>query len=506
MASLAAPSRWLPPGRTLSRGVQGLVIFAVALAARMAWTWHGQGLLARGNYDDGVYFRAALALVHGRLPYSDFLFLHPPGILVALAPFALLSRLTSDPVGFAASRVAWMLLGALNALLMARLLHRKSRTAALAGGLGYALFWPAVYSEHIALLEALSSTALIAALLLVWHPGSPRLRPAYALIAGACLGAGAAVKIWGVVPALIIAAWLWHRYSWREAWQLTAGTALGAGAVCAPFFCVAPVRMWQMVVSYQVGRPAGGRPLPYRLNNILGLNLYGQQQRLSLVLLGLLILLGIVAAVSWLDREHRLFAYLLVGMVGVLLATPSWFPHYSAFTAVPIVAVTATTVHQIGRWVQATSAAAGGWVSGAVLVTVAACAVPIATTGLGQDFPSRTFAAALAHAPGCVTSDEPSALILMNVASRNLDRRCPLLIDLAGLHLQYQVESGGSASGERAFQEAALAYFASGDATVIARYSANLGYTKLTSPVIRTWPTLAESGGYVLRLPPGRSE
>ena len=41
-----------------------------------------------GNYDDGVYYSAATALVHGQLPYRDFLLLQPPGIAVLLAPFA----------------------------------------------------------------------------------------------------------------------------------------------------------------------------------------------------------------------------------------------------------------------------------------------------------------------------------------------------------------------------------------------------------------------------------
>jgi hypothetical protein len=43
---------------------------------------HGarRGLTGFTNYDDGVNFGGALGLVHGELPYRDFLWLHPPGI------------------------------------------------------------------------------------------------------------------------------------------------------------------------------------------------------------------------------------------------------------------------------------------------------------------------------------------------------------------------------------------------------------------------------------------
>ena len=52
--------------------------------------------------------------MNGLWPYRDFLFLHPPGIIVALLPFAGLGEFTSDPTGMLAARVAW-LLGGVNA-------------------------------------------------------------------------------------------------------------------------------------------------------------------------------------------------------------------------------------------------------------------------------------------------------------------------------------------------------------------------------------------------------
>jgi len=63
-----------------------LVVFAVALLARLLPAVLNGGLRTWGTYDDGVYFAGADALIHGRIPYGQFVLLHPPGVLVVLAP------------------------------------------------------------------------------------------------------------------------------------------------------------------------------------------------------------------------------------------------------------------------------------------------------------------------------------------------------------------------------------------------------------------------------------
>jgi hypothetical protein len=42
------------------------------------------------DYDEGVYSSAATELSRGNLPYHDFVFVHPPGILYVLTPLGLL--------------------------------------------------------------------------------------------------------------------------------------------------------------------------------------------------------------------------------------------------------------------------------------------------------------------------------------------------------------------------------------------------------------------------------
>src|SRR3954454_24103846 len=96
----------------------GLVAgFVVAVTARLVPVLHGYGLGALGNYDDGVHFAAAIGLVHGLLPYRDFLLLHPPGVALLLAPFAWLADLLGEPDAMMVARLCWMALAGLNAVL-----------------------------------------------------------------------------------------------------------------------------------------------------------------------------------------------------------------------------------------------------------------------------------------------------------------------------------------------------------------------------------------------------
>ena len=88
-----------------------IITCIAAFLFRLVPVLRGGGLFGFGNYDDGVYYASATGLIHGLLPYRDFVLLHPPAMTALLAPFAAVAQLTSDSYGFAAARVAWMLLG-----------------------------------------------------------------------------------------------------------------------------------------------------------------------------------------------------------------------------------------------------------------------------------------------------------------------------------------------------------------------------------------------------------
>ena len=232
------------------------VVVAVALAARLVPMLRGGGLFGLGNSDDGVYYASAIALVHGQLPYRDFLLLHPPGIVVALAPFAALGRLIGEHEGFALARLGWVLLGAVNAVLVSRILRPIGLVGAALGGLCYAVLYPAVYVEWTTQLQGLGNTLLLVSLLLLSKGRTARLGTTATLIlAGSLLGAAATVKIWGVVAVLLVVGWQFFALGARRAALVLGGAALGATAVCLPFFLAAPGRMWRYVVTAQL-RPS----------------------------------------------------------------------------------------------------------------------------------------------------------------------------------------------------------------------------------------------------------
>src|ERR1700710_555200 len=182
--------------RAADRGWPLLAMVGVlALVVRMVPVLLGGGRTSCGRYDDGVYYAAADALTFGRMPYRDFVLLHPPGIALVLAPFALLGRLTTDPIGMAAARAAFMAIGAGNAMLVAAVCLRWGRRAAITGGVLYACWGSAIYAEQSTMLEPLGNTALLIALLLLVHP--TRVAGARAeLLAGGALGLAATLKIW----------------------------------------------------------------------------------------------------------------------------------------------------------------------------------------------------------------------------------------------------------------------------------------------------------------------
>ena len=134
--------------------IVGFVV-AVALVARLVPVLRGGGLFGLGNSDDGVYYASAIALVHGHPALPGFLLLHPPGMIVALVPFAALGRLIGEHEGFALARVCWVLLGAVNAAMVSRILRPIGLVGAGLGGLCYAVLYPAVYVEWTTRLPGL---------------------------------------------------------------------------------------------------------------------------------------------------------------------------------------------------------------------------------------------------------------------------------------------------------------------------------------------------------------
>jgi alpha-1,2-mannosyltransferase len=466
-----------------------------------------------GNYDDGVHFAAALGLVNGLLPYRDFLLLHPPGVVLALAPFAALSWLIGEPDAMAVARLSWMVLGGVNAVLCGLVLRPVSRLAGVVAALFYALSIGAVYVEHTALLEPPATTVLLLALVITRLLGSGAgIRTGHYVAAGLLLGLSPVLKIWGVVAVLVVVITVLARRGRRPAlWTL--GSALAScTAACLPFFLAAPQQMWQMVVVAQVGRRRADERLSARLDDILGVREWtGGSGRWSTWLAVMLVLVLAATVICLFRAELRVLAALMITHGALVLYTPMWFLHYAGLTAAPMAltlggALAATTLWcrsaaflppPLTRW-------APRVLAGVALVGTLALAYPMRHVDLGnKEFPVEQLAAGARGQSGCLTTDWPMTLIQLDLLQREIDQGCRFVVDLGG-YSYYLIDSPYHLESRRKnedWQALALEYYRSGDAMISVRFSTASGFSKETARTIESWPVIVRADGYVIRRP-----
>lgn len=494
-----------------------VAVAVVAFSVRLTLTMRGGGLSGSNGYDDSVYVAAATALVHGRLPYRDFVLLHPPGILLALAPFAGLAQLVSDRTAQEVARLAFMALGAVNALLAMRLGNRFGRVAGFVSGVVYAVSYPALFAERTTTLEALGNTAVLFALGLLADPARRKLQtgsarrwvgrwhwPSRVLVgAGVALGLGATVKIWGVAALVVLAAWVGLVAGWRAAvWLVSAGGATIA-AVCLPFYLAAPGAMWRMVVVDQLGRPRSLSSVESRLTTIAGLSVWRPilppilLQVAFLVLMALLVVAIVVAART---VDAQVVVVLLIAHLGVLLASPNGYLHYATLAWAPgavVLGIAADRgwqrLHAAGRQRLARVCLA------AALTAAGLYGAPGVVIGKGLPL-NRALAVAAVRIPGCITADDPTYLIAMNVLSRDYRNGCPVWIDPTGIAIDragWGARKPYASRSNPLWQESVMAYLLSGDATMVERGATNLN--RASSTKISKLPVIVSKGGFALR-------
>ncbi|HME92463.1 MAG TPA: glycosyltransferase 87 family protein, partial [Myxococcaceae bacterium] len=218
------------------------------------------------DYDDGVYFSAAALLWHGALPYRDFTFVHPPGILLFLSPSAALARAFGPALGLIASRWMTTAVGAVNIALVGRLALRwQGPIAGVAAALVYAMHPEISNYERGPYLEpALNLACLLAASF--WLRGASGGRW---LAAGAACGLACAVKSWGVLWLAASMASLPESRRGRAAAQLFLG-AVGAFSIAAlPFAFSAGSELFHQSAWFHWIRPPDGASPSERLPMIL---------------------------------------------------------------------------------------------------------------------------------------------------------------------------------------------------------------------------------------------
>jgi alpha-1,2-mannosyltransferase len=495
-------------------------VFLLALAARLFLVLHSGGFLGDYGYDGPVYYTASESLLHGRVPYRDFVLIHPPGIMLALAPFAQLGRLTTDHTGFVAANIVFLILGAVNAALVVAVGRRMglSIRAAAAGGAFYALWSGSTGAEYLVRLEPLGNFLLLLGLF-AFFTARRTADWRWPALAGLALGAAAGVKIWWSLPLLIVLLWPTTAARWRRDLALkTAGAVTALGLIMTPFFALAPRQMVDMVVFDQVGRHDNDPAIFDRLRTLTSLDLISSHLHsgaLVAAIASLALLFAIACAVSFLAGPARMMAVLTVAQVAVLLIAPSFYWFYADYAAPGAALVLAVAAHQVSRAHSRARAraatesraerAARRWAwrlpviaFGTAVAAMAFGLMPVRAVPPGRG--SRL--TPLVSAARCVTSDSPMLLIRMNVLSRDLERGCQVWVDVSGTVLGPDAVTAGRDRRavpplrNRRWQRDVTRYLLSGDATMVVR--PQTGLNAASWRLIRAHGVLATSGNIII--------
>jgi alpha-1,2-mannosyltransferase len=327
-----------PPALSAATAL-ALVVYVVAVALRTyPWT-KPNVLLGMMEYDDGVYYAAANAVVHGQIPYREFVLLHPPGSIIALLPFVTLGSIVGDNWGLAIARVAVVAVSLVNLYLSMRLAGmgieriKAQRAAMLLSGLVYATYTNAVQAEHTLLLEP-----IVNLLCLMSITALVRCKHRYSSVALASFGLamGTTVKVFAVAYILAALLWLAYRRQGRLAVTAAVSYLLTLILVMAPWMLMAGAgAVWSDLVSTQLRRPPDGdMSTLQRMSDIFGLTSFLGHPAAGLTVAAISIGVVAVGAVMFRrDSQSQLWWFLTVTAVAAFLLSSAYFSHYSDFLA-----------------------------------------------------------------------------------------------------------------------------------------------------------------------------
>ncbi|MGC1405573.1 MAG: hypothetical protein WA938_02405 [Candidatus Dormiibacterota bacterium] len=420
--------------------VVGTALLAVALRlATLLLAGHLTGVF---EYDDGVYFGSAVLLIHGHLPYRDFVLIQPPGLILLLTPFALLSNWVGTSHALELARLAVPLVAGANVVLLGLVLRRKPPVVVLVACLFLAVFPDDILASTALLLEPFLIFFCLLGVLAIFD--GDRLSDSGWRIfwAGVALGFAADIKLWAAFPAVVLFLLCLPRPV--RSLTLVGGAALGWLLPTLPFLVAAPVAFWHQVVVDQAGRSGASALSPLiRLEFLTGVwpglgVPAGHLYELLAAAVALAVALVVLAAFAtflgapesasssprWGISQLEFFALGTPLVTGVALLIPAdFFYHYAAFFGAFLALVLGLTAGRLARLhpeaVLALVAVVGG------LGVIHALAIPVLlqrTPTLGSEI------AAVIPAGSCVVADDSEEPLTANrfVSS---SANCPLLAD-----------------------------------------------------------------------------
>ena len=218
------------------------------------------------------YFGGAVRLIHGAVPYRDFITVQPPGVMLLMTPVAVLAGPLGTAKALAIGRVLTAFAGA-GGVTLTGLLIRRHGVLAITAACGFLAVYPdGVYAAHTVLIEPWLVLFCLARALAVMdgdHLTSSWRRLA---VGGAAFGFAGVCKAWAVIPVLVLLVLLLLPPGVRQApWRVLVflgGTVAGFALPVLPFAILAPHAFYNSVIVAQWSRTNNVRiPLSFRLSS-----------------------------------------------------------------------------------------------------------------------------------------------------------------------------------------------------------------------------------------------
>ena len=436
-------------------GIVMLIATVLAVAIRLFTLTRPGYLRGITEYDDGVYLGGALRLIEGQLPYKDFAFIQPPGILLLMTPVALIAKITTTVKGLALARVLTALASAACVPLAGNLVRYRGAVVTMVTCGALAVYPGDITTAHTLMLEPWMKLFCLLGINAAFRRGH-LARPGRLVWAGLALGYAGVIKFWAIAPAAVLLVIILTDRQERTRRTGAYVGALAAGFVLPvlPFLASAPMTFLRSTITDQAARTGSSVSTGIRLANLTGLiDILNNQGRVSfnagahsmfaagaaaglgsssslgwLPVLATIVLAGVIAA-GYIIQSRRLSQLEVLSLATAVLACAAvlfysaFFYHYSDFPA---------------PWLALSLGGAAGALAGyprvrAVVVPVfAVLIVLIAALQVRETFPlqqttaeSRAF---LIPAGSCLVTDEAS----LAIAADRFDGRppgCPDIVD-----------------------------------------------------------------------------
>jgi alpha-1,2-mannosyltransferase len=325
-----------------------IIITLVALALRVYYQYTRPGfLLGVTEYDDGPYFGSAVRLVHGSMPYRDFVLVQPPGITLLMSPVGLLTYWTGTAWGLAIGRILTVLAGTAGVALAGLLVRHRGLLAVLLTCGIVAVYSDGVAAAHTVLVEPWLVLFCLAGAVTVFDGDRITASTKRLVWGGVLFGFGGAVEAWAIVPVLVLAVLCLPRI--KRTAVFAGGVAAGFVIPVLPFAIAGPSQLYRSLITAQVGYRAHAVRVGVllRLRNMIGLP-YALGWSKSLVVLAVLALVIFVVVTQaaailvtqqpppTLDWFATVSAVLIVA---IFLWPPQFHYHFAEFLA-PFMALT----------------------------------------------------------------------------------------------------------------------------------------------------------------------